>query len=255
MLARARRGCVASRGLSEAFVRLGREGRDPGAAERRRLAARRARSLRSRGSFVFGRRGRRLAAAAPPAVAARFARGGALPPRGRRRRADIAVAVADALSGGRSLRGALASAAPVEWRRGRARASRVAAELAAGAPTDDALEAMRAHRLAADRRDRGRCLLQRRAGGDLARLLRDSAARARGPGAARGRGAGRDRAGALHRPGRRAAAAGRRALAELASPGCSRACWPFLTAWLVGMARRSRSRRRFAIRRLARMRG
>jgi tight adherence protein B len=90
--------------------------------------------------------------------------------------AALALALADALGGGHSLRGALHEAA-----RGVAGAAgrelrRVSGELRLGARTDDALEAMR-RRVLSHRIDSlvAACLLQRRAGGDLARLLRESA--------------------------------------------------------------------------------
>jgi tight adherence protein B len=127
--------------------------------------------------------------------------------------------------------GGLAGAAGHELRR-------TAGELAAGARTDDALDAMR-------RRARSSgmealvaaCLLQRRAGGDLARLLRDSAR------------ALEDQA-RLEGEVRAATAQARFTalivvllplggglLAELASPGWFAALWSsFLTAWLVGIA-------------------
>ena len=125
-------------------------------------------------------------------------------------------------------------------RRGRATSCAAPpAELEAGAATEDALEAMRG-RVRSPRMDTlvAACLLQRRAGGDLARLLRESAARDGGPGAARGRGRARP-------PPRPASPAllvvllpvGGALLAELASPGWFAGLWSsFLTAWLVGIA-------------------
>ena len=89
----------------------------------------------------------------------------------------IALAVADALAGGHSLRSALGEATRVQRAPpGTSVAPHSAAELAAGAPTEQALEAMRS-RVRSSRLDTvvAACLLQRNAGGDLARLLRDSA--------------------------------------------------------------------------------
>ena len=150
----------------------------------------------------------------------------------------MAVAVADALSGGSSLRSAIEEAAGGVAGAAGHELRRTAAELAAGARTDDALEAMR-------RRARSpgmdvlvaACLLQRRAGGDLARLLRDSAR------------ALEDQA-RLEGEVRAATAQARftalivvllplggALLAELASPGWFAGLWSsFLTAWLVGIA-------------------
>ncbi|HLM08925.1 MAG TPA: type II secretion system F family protein, partial [Thermoleophilaceae bacterium] len=115
---------------------------------------------------------------------------------------------------------------------------RTAAELAAGAATDDALEAMR-RRAGSPGMDVlvVACLLQRRAGGDLGRLLRDSAR------------ALEDQA-RLEDEVRSATAQARftalivvllplggALLAELASPGWFAGLWSsFLRAWLVGIA-------------------
>ncbi|MBX5470279.1 MAG: type II secretion system F family protein [Thermoleophilaceae bacterium] len=89
---------------------------------------------------------------------------------------SLAVAVADALAGGHSLRGALIEAAPGVPGPAGEELRRTAAELALGSPTDEALEALRV-RTGGHRIDTvvAACLLQRRAGGDLARLLRDCA--------------------------------------------------------------------------------
>jgi tight adherence protein B len=151
---------------------------------------------------------------------------------------ELAVAIADALAGGCSLRTALAEAAPGVGGAAGHELRRTAAELRAGAPTDEALEAMR-------RRARSpgmaalvaACLLQHRAGGDLTRLLREGAR------------ALEDQARLEHAV--RAATAqarftallvvllplGGALLAELASPGWFAGLWSsFLTAWLVGIA-------------------
>ena len=250
------RAAIASRGpgwlrviaeLAAAVVRAGREGRDPGAPERRRLLLGVTFVAFAGGVVTFGPlAGIGLAAAGP------FAVGRVLAERRRRYRAavesgvpEMAMAIADALSGGCSLRsaigeaagglggaaGGLGGAAGHELRR-------TAAELAAGAPTDDALEAMR-RRARSPGMDTlvAACLLQRRAGGDLARLLRDSA-RALEDQARLG-----DEVRAATAQARFTALIvvllplGGALLAELASPGWFAGLWSsFLTAWLVGIA-------------------
>ena len=226
--------------LVEALARVGREGRDPGAAERRRLLLGGAGVACVAGFVTFGPlAGLALGAAGPLAVARLLAAR-----RRRYRRAvdagvpEMAVAIADALSGGCSLRSALADAsASVSGAAGH-ELRRTAAELAAGAHTDDALEAMR-RRARSPGMDAlvAACLLQRRAGGDLARLLRESAR------------ALEDQA-RLEDEVRSATAQARftalivvllplggALLAELASPGWFASLWSsFLTAWLVGIA-------------------
>ena len=151
---------------------------------------------------------------------------------------EMAVAIADALAGGCSLRSALGEAAAGVGGAAGHELRRAGAELVAGAATDDALEAMR-------RRSRSpgmdalvaACLLQRRAGGDLARLLRESARSLE------------DQA-RLEDEVRAATAQARftallvvllplggALLAELASPGWFAGLWSsLLTAWLVGAA-------------------
>ena len=143
------RGAGAARGLAalvDAVVALGREGRDPGAVERRRLLLAGAGVAFALGAFVAGpAAGLALAAGGPWAVA-RVLRAR----RERYRRAvdagvpGMAVAVADALAGGHSLRGALSEAARAAGGAAGHELRRAAAELAAGAPTEEALEAMRA---------------------------------------------------------------------------------------------------------------
>jgi tight adherence protein B len=226
--------------LVDAVVRAGREGRDPGAAERRRLLIGGAVIAFVVGFVAFGPVAGLAAAATGPLVVSRL-----LAARRRRYRAavdagvpELAVAIADALSGGCSLRSALLEAATGTVGAAGHELRRTAAELAAGAVTDDALEAMR-------RRTRSpgmdvlvvACLLQRRAGGDLARLLRESAR------------ALEDQA-RLEDEVRSATAQARftalivvllplggAVLAELASPGWFAGLWSsFLTAWLVAVA-------------------
>lgn len=240
LLARGPRWVRLVAALVEALVRVGREGRDPGAVERRRLLLGGAAVAFAAGFVTFGLLvGVALAAAGPFAVAR------VLAARRRRYRSavdagvpEMAVAIADALAGGRSLRSALDDAAAGIGGAAGHELRRTAAELAAGAATDDALEAMR-------RRARSpgmdvlvaACLLQHRAGGDLARLLRESAR------------ALEDQA-RLEDEVRSATAQARftalivvllplggALLAELASPGWFAGLWgSFLTAWLVGTA-------------------
>jgi tight adherence protein B len=237
------RGAGAVRGLAglvDVVVTLGREGRDPGAVERRRLLlAGAALALLTGWALAGPAAGLALAGGGPWAVA-RLLRAR----RERYRRAVdtevpvLALAISDALAGGHSLRGALAEATRSLSGAAGHELRRAGAELAAGAPTEIALEAMRA-RVRSDRLDTvvAACLLQQRAGGDLARLLRE---------AARAMEEGSRLEGEL-----RAATAqarftgvlvvmlplGGALLAELASPGWFAGLWSsFLTAWLVGIA-------------------
>jgi tight adherence protein B len=238
--ARAPRWVRGVAGLVEAVVRAGREGRDPGAGERRRLLVVGAGVAFAAGFVTFGLVAGLAVAALGPLVVARV-----LAARRRRYRAavdsgvpELAIAIADALAGGCSLRSALAEAAAGTTAAAGHELRRTAAELAAGAATDDALEAMR-------RRARSpgmdvlvaSCLLQRRAGGDLTRLLRDSA-RALEDQARLG-----DEVRSATAQARFTALIvvllplGGALLAELASPGWFRGLWSsFLTAWLVGVA-------------------
>jgi tight adherence protein B len=246
------------RAAADAFAAAGREGRDPGGAERRRLLAAGSFAAFAGGWFVFGIPGAVVAAAAAPTVANRVLAAR----RARYRRAvdagaaEIAIALADALSGGHSLRGAVISGAGSVPGPPGHELQRVAAELELGAATDDALEAMRS-RIGSPAIDVivAGALLQRRAGGDLAQLLRTSAR------------AFEDEARLLGEV--RAATAqarftgmvvvlmpiGGAGLAELASPGFvgNLASSP-LSAWLVGMAIAMQLGSAFAIKRLARLR-
>jgi tight adherence protein B len=172
--------------------------------------------------------------------------------------AAVAVALADALGGGHSLRGAVAEAvrSGVSGAAGR-ELRRLAGELALGSRTDDALEAFRS-RVGSERIDTlvAACLLQRRAGGDLARLLRECAR-------------GFEDQTRLLDEARAATAQARftgvvvvllplggALLAELASPGYLRAlAGSFLTIWLGGLALVLQGVAAVAIRRLARVRG
>jgi tight adherence protein B len=226
--------------LLDVVVRLGREGRDPGAAERRRLLLAGAAIAFLTGAAILGPLAAvGLAAAGPWAIASILrAR------RGRYRRAvdggaaEMAMAIADAVAGGHSLRAALAEASRSVAGPAGHELRRAAAELAAGARTEQALEAMRA-RVGSDRLETVlvACLLQRRVGGDLARLLRESARameeQARLDGELRAATAQARFTGVLVV----VLPLGGALLAELASPGWLAGLWSSsLTAWLVGVA-------------------
>jgi tight adherence protein B len=170
---------AASRWLAPALDAL-RSGRDPTSPERRRLVLVAMLSLAAAGWLVAGAlAGLALAAAAPWLART------ALRARRRRHRAAIAAeapviarALADALAGGSSVRGALTATARGGGLRGPAAGEllAVAAALELGERTDDVLRAF------ARRAGPGPCdtlvaaiLLQRDAGGDLAGLLRSLA--------------------------------------------------------------------------------
>jgi tight adherence protein B len=226
--------------LVETVLLLGREGRDPGAAERRRLLLAGVMAAFVAGAALAGPMVGMVVAGAAPAGVARLLRAR----RERYRRAvdrgaaSLAVALADALAGGHSPRGAIEQASAALPSAAGHELRRAASELRAGAPTEDALEGMRA-RCRSARLDTivAACLLQRRAGGDLARLLRHCAR------------AFEDQVRVEDEV--RAATAQARftgllvvllplgggLLAELASPGWFAGLWSsFLTAWLVGIA-------------------
>jgi len=258
LASRAPRMARAVGALSLVVVRVGREGRDPGASERRRLLLAGAALALAGGTLLIGwRAGLLLSAAGPLAVSRllrarreRYRRGVA------REAPAIALGLADALGGGHSLRGAVVEAAGgLEGPAGR-ELRRVAAELELGARTEDALEAMRV-RIREPGIDTivAAAVLQRRAGGDLATLLRDSAR------------AFEDQA-RVEAEARSATAQARftglivvlmpvggALVAELASPGYTRAlASSFLTAWLGGIAVVLQIAAAIAIRRLGRVR-
>lgn len=244
--------------LADVLVRIGREGRDPGAVERRRLLLAGALVAFLLGFALAGPLpGLGLAAGGPWLVSRAL--------RARRERyrravdggaAQMAVAIADALGGGHSLRGALEEAGgSVDGPAGH-ELRRASAELAAGATTEGALESMRA-RVHSPRIDAivAACLLQHRAGGDLARLLRHSAR-------------SMEEQARLEAEVRAATAQARftgllvallplggALLAELASPGWFAGLWrSFPTAWLVGIALVLQLVAAVAMRRLGRVR-
>ena len=230
----------AAAALVETVARAGREGRDPGALERRRLLVAGAAAAFACGTLLAGPRAGLVAAVAGPFALSRVL----LARRERYRQgvedgaAEIAIALSDALAGGHSLRGAVGSAARGLVGPPGRELRRVHAELELGARTEAALEAMRT-------RIRGHgidtivaaALLQRDAGGDLARLLRDCARAA-------------DDSARLAREAKAATAQARftgllvvllplggALLAELASPGyLAGLASSFLTAWLAGLA-------------------
>lgn len=239
-------------------LRAGREGRDPGAAGRRRLLVASAGAALFCGWFVGGLLIGLACAAGAPAAAARTLRAA----RERHRKAvdagapAMARALADALGGGHSVRGAIAEAAGGLGGAAGAELRRVAHELALGARTETALEAMR-DRVPSHGIETivAAALLQRGAGGDLARLLRDVAL------------ALEDHA-RVEQDARAATAQARFTglivvllpiggglLAELASPGyLTRLAGSFLTAWLGGLALVMQLVAAVLIRRLGRIR-
>jgi tight adherence protein B len=224
------------------LVRARREGREPSAPERRRLAM-----LAAGGAFVAGwlvagpLLGAALAIAGPWAALAFV--------RARRRRwlAEVqdgaplvARALSDALAGGHSIRGAISAAAAGGGVTGPSgdRLRAAAADLALGEPTDAALERLRI-RAGGGAFDTivAAVLLQRDAGGDLAGLLRgvaealEDARRVRRD--AHAATAQARFTGALVA----ALPAGAAGLAELASPGyLPRLTSSPLTLWLAGCA-------------------
>jgi tight adherence protein B len=161
--------------------RAGAAGTEPTVAERRRLALLAAVAALAAGWLIAGRAAALvLAALGPPAVAAVV--------RARRRRwrsrladqaAVVARAIGDALAGGHSVRGAIAAAALDGGIAAPAAAELrdAATALELGEATEIVLERLR-RRAAAPAYDTliAAILIQRDAGGDLARLLRDLAA-------------------------------------------------------------------------------
>ena len=245
----------------DALLRLGREGREPGAVERRQLLVLRRRRPPSAARRFWPDRSPALllALGAPLAVsralrARRLAyrraveRDGTRDRAGRRRRA---------VAGGTRCAARCSSAGHRVGGAGGAELRRVAAELAAGQPTDAALEALRL-RCPSPTIDAivAAALVQRRSGGNLAVLLRATGALVRGPAAPGRRGARGHGAGAVHRAARgRAAARAARCWPSSPAPGSSPG-WPSspLTAWLVLVALVLQVAAAVLIRRLGRVR-
>lgn len=244
--------------LLDVVTRLGREGRRPGAAERRRLLATGAGAMFLVGTIVVGPLGGLALGAAGPWVVARVLRA-----RRARYRAAVtdgapamALGLAAALSGGHSLRGAIAEAARSLPGAAGHELRRVAAEIAVGARTEAALEAM-SRRVPSEQLDTlvAACLLQQRAGGDLGRLLRECARSFEDE----ARLAGEVRAATAQARFTGLVVVllplGGALLAELASPGFVKGlAGSFLTAWLVGIAVVLQVVAAVAIRRLGRVR-
>jgi tight adherence protein B len=163
----------------EPLRRAGREGYAPSTLERRRLAALGAAAAVLGGWLLAG-----LALALPLSVAGPALAGWAISSRRRRYRAaverslpEVATAIADSLSAGRSLRASLPAAAGSLDGPPASELARLGAELDLGAATTTAVEGWR-RRMRSERVDAfaAALLSQRLAGGDLAALLRRFAA-------------------------------------------------------------------------------
>jgi tight adherence protein B len=163
----------------EPLRRAAEEGYAPSTVERRRLAALATTAAIVAGWFLGG-----FALALPLAVAGPAAMGWAIgAPRRRYRRAverslpEVATAIADSLSAGRSLRASLPAAVASLDGPPAIELSRLAAELDLGAPTMAVVQGWR-QRMRSERIDAfaAALLSQRLAGGDLAGLLRRFAA-------------------------------------------------------------------------------
>jgi tight adherence protein B len=159
----------------EPLQRAGREGYSPSTPERRRLAVLGTAAAIGGGWFVGG-----VPLALPLAVAGPAIAASALAARRRRyRRAveralpDVALAVADSLTAGRSLRASLPAAALSLDGPASVELARLGAELGLGAATAEAVAAWR-RRMRSPRVDAlaAALLSQQLAGGDLAGLLR-----------------------------------------------------------------------------------
>ncbi len=173
-----------ARWLSAAVAPLGRAGREgyaPSADEQRRLALLGSAAILGLALLAAGPGPLAVGAAGGPSAAAWVV----TRRRERYRRAversvpEVATAIADAISGGRSVRGALAGASSSLEGPAAVELARLAAELELGAATGEALEAMR-RRLRSARVDAlvTALLSQQGAGGDLAGLMRRLAAAA-----------------------------------------------------------------------------
>lgn len=159
----------------EPLRRAGEEGYAPSTLERRRLAALGAGSALLGGWLLAG-----ATAAVPLAIAGPALAAWAVSSRRRRYRhaveralPEVAAAVADSLAAGRSLRASLPAAASSVDGPAAVELARLGAELGLGAPTVEAIAEWR-RRMRSARVDAfaAALLSQRRAGGDLAGLLR-----------------------------------------------------------------------------------
>ncbi len=162
----------------EPLRRAGREGYAPSALERRRLALLGAGAALLAGWFLAGTSAALALAIAGPALAA-----WAISSRHRRYRSaveralpDVAAAIADSLTAGRSLRASLVAATASLDGPAAVELARLGAELDLGAPTAHAIEEWQ-RRMRSVRVDAfaAALLSQRLAGGDLAGLLRSFA--------------------------------------------------------------------------------
>jgi tight adherence protein B len=163
----------------EPLRRAGREGYAPSALERRRLAVLGALAAIAAGWLFVG-----LELAVPLAVAGPGIATWTLASRRRRYRRgverslpEVATAIADSLAAGRSLRAAIAAAPGSLDGAAAVELSALAAELAVGEPTAEAIERWQ-QRMRSPRVDSfaAALLSQRLAGGDLSGLLRRFAA-------------------------------------------------------------------------------
>jgi len=163
----------------EPLLRAGREGYSPSTPERRKLAILGGGSAIAAGWFVGG-----AAVALPLAVAGPGLAAWAISSRRARYRAAVeralpavAVAIADSLTAGRTLRASFPAAVTSLDGPPAVELARLAAELDLGAPTADAIAAWR-RRMRSTRVDAfaAAVLSQRLSGGDLAGLLRRFAA-------------------------------------------------------------------------------
>ena len=163
----------------EPLQRAGREGYAPSTLERRRLAAVGTGAAILAGWLLAG-----PALALPLSVAGPAIAGWAISSRRRRYRAaverslpEVAIAIADSLAAGRSLRASLPAAAGSLDGPPASELARLAAELDLGAATVETVESWR-RRMRSPRIDAfaAALLSQRLAGGDLAGLLRRFAA-------------------------------------------------------------------------------